>query len=268
MINQIVDFAPFFLLVAARCAGLIFTLPFFSMRTVSRVAKVAFVGYLSYLLMSYADFSAYKTFINGDGAFTLYYIALIAGEAMIGVIIGFYVSMILAAFSTGAQFFAFQMGFSAASTYDSLSQVENPLLGQYFNLVAMIIFMQNKWFQKLFIQGLAKSLETLNVFALIDGREKIMAFLLKGLTELFADALIISLPVMGILLLITICTGLLSKAAPQMNLLSEGFPIMILLAFLLISMMFNSLCNFFANSFESGFAALFSLLKAVGKDGS
>ncbi len=265
MIGQIVESAPFFLLVAARCAGLIFTLPFLSMRSVSRVAKIAFVGYLSYLLMSYANFSAYNGFIQEDGAFTLYYIALLIGEAMIGVIIGFYVSMILAAFSTGAQFFAFQMGFSAASTYDSLSQVENPLMGQYFNLVAMLIFMQNRWFQKLFLQGLAKSLESLNVFDLITGREKIMTFLLKGLTELFADALIISLPVMGTLLLITICTGLLSKAAPQMNLLSEGFPIMILLAFLLIAMMFEPLCNFFMNSFESGFSALFSLLKAVGK---
>ena len=52
----------------------------------------------------------------------------------------FFVSMIFAAFSTAGQFFAFQMGFSAASAFDSLSQVENPLMGQYFNFIGILVF--------------------------------------------------------------------------------------------------------------------------------
>ena len=108
MLDEIVNSAPVFLLVAARCAGLIFTLPLFSMRTVSRTAKVALIGYMAYLMMGFVDFSAYSAWLKEDGAFSLEFALIAAGEVLTGIIIGFYVSIIFAAFSTAAQFFAFQ----------------------------------------------------------------------------------------------------------------------------------------------------------------
>lgn len=264
MFDVILNKAPVFLLVAGRCFGLIFTLPLFSMRTVPNVAKVALGGYMAYFLMSYANYYSYGSAILGDGTFSLYFIFLLIGEVLIGIILGFFVSMIFAAFSTAGQFFAFQMGFSAAGAYDALSQVENPLMGQFFNLVAMLIFMQNHWFQKLFFKGLGGSLESLNVFDFILGQEKFVKFLISGLTNLFADALLIALPIMGTLVLITVCTGLLSKAAPQMNLLSEGFPVMILLTFMLLVALFPSMCDFFIRSFNTGLTELINLIKVVG----
>lgn len=267
MINEVVESAPIFLLVAARSAGLVFTLPLFSMRTVSRTAKIAFIGYISYLLMGFADFSAYSSYIGDDGAFSLMYLLLVLGEGLIGVIIGFYVSIIFAAFSTAAQFFAFQMGFSAASTYDQLSQVENPLLGQFFNFASVLIFLQIKWFQKIFLQGLTYTVQNLTVFGMIEHKEKLVSFLLSGLSKLFADAFVIALPIMGTLVLITVCTGLLSKAAPQMNLLSEGFPIMILLSFGILAAIFPHLLDFFSRSFSTGISELLNLLLGFGKGG-
>ena len=268
MLSEILASAPVFLLIAGRCGGLIFTLPLFSMRTVSRTAKIALIGYLSYFLIPYADFSKYTSVIAPDGAFSFYFILYLAGEVMIGIIIGFYVSIIFAAFSTAAQFFAFQMGFSASAVYDSLSQVENPLLGQFFNFVAILLFLQNRWFQILFLKGLSGTLSSMNVFDLIDGKENMMTFLLHGLTNLFADALIIALPIMGTLVLITICTGLLSKAAPQMNLLSEGFPVMILLSFLFLIWIFPLLCDFFLRSFNTGLSELLNVLTGFTRKGS
>lgn len=267
MVEQIVNTAPVFLLIAARCAGLIFTLPLFSMRTVSRVAKIALIGYMAYLMLGFTDFSSYSKWINSEGSFTLEYVLLLIGEAFIGIIIGFYVSIIFAAFSTAAQFFAFQMGFSASAVYDSLNQVENPLLGQFFNFAAVLIFLQNHWCQKIFLTGLKQTFISLNVLDLVSGREKIVKFLLQGLSSLFADAFVIALPIMGTLVLITVCTGLLSKAAPQMNLLSEGFPVMILLSFLLIVMIFEPLCEFFERSFNTGLNDLFSILSLLRTGG-
>ncbi|MCR5495721.1 MAG: flagellar biosynthetic protein FliR [Treponema sp.] len=268
MINEIVDSAPIFLLIAVRVAGLVFTLPLFSMRTVSRTAKIAFVGYLSYLLMAFADYSAYSVYIKEDGAFSLIYMLLLLGEGIIGVIIGFYVSIIFAAFSTAAQFFAFQMGFSAASTYDQLSQVENPLLGQFFNFASVLLFLQIKFFQKIFLQGLSYTVESFNVFCLIENRDRLITFLIKGLSNLFADAFLIALPIMGTLVLITICTGLLSKAAPQMNLLSEGFPVMILLSFGILVVIFPHLFDFFSRSFNTGISDLLLFFSSLGKGGA
>lgn len=267
MIEAILARAPVFLLLAARCAGLLFTLPLFSMRSVSRVAKIALIGYMAFFMMGYAQYGEYAAFLQDDEIFSLYYILLLAGEAMIGVIMGFFVSIIFAAFSTAGQFFAFQMGFSAASAYDALSQVENPLMGQFLNFVAMLVFMQTQWFQRFFLGGLAKSIEAVNAFSLVFAREAIMGLLLKGLSNLFADALLIALPIMGTLLLITVCTGLLSKAAPQMNLLSEGFPIMILVSFFVISTVFPSLVDFFERSFSTGVSNLLYMITSISKGG-
>ena len=93
--------------------------------------------------------------------------------------------------------------------------------------------------------------------------DKIAMFMVKGLTSLFADALVIALPVMGTLFLITVCTGLLTKAAPQMNLLSEGFPIMILVAFTIIAIAMPSIIDFFVRSFGNGFRDLENLFTQI-----
>lgn len=267
MIESILNNSPIFLLIFGRCFGLVITLPLFSSNSVPNVAKIAFAGFISYLLIPFANFERYGSVIYGDGFFSLYYLFLLVGEVLIGIIIGFFVSMIFAAFSTAGQFFAFQMGFSAASAFDSLAQVENPLMGQYFNFVAMLVFLQNQWFQKLFLKGISHSLESLNVFNLIENNEFVVKFLLKGLTNLFADALIISLPIMGILLLITVCTGLLSKAAPQMNLLSEGFPIMLIVTFLILLWLMPVLIQFFVKAFNTGFNELLNFINFFYKGG-
>ena len=263
MLDSILDKAPVFLLIFARCFTMILTLPMFSMKSASRVAKVALAGYMAFFAFGTVDLSIYAPFIVEDGAFSMEYFLLIIGEALIGVFLVFFISMFFAAFSAAGQFLAFQMGFSAASSYDSLSQVENPLMGQFFNLIAMLVFMQTQWFQKLFMNGLITSFSSLNAMSIVNATESIVKFVLSGLTSLFADALVISLPVMGSLFLITICTGLLTKAAPQMNLLSEGFPIMIMLAFAIIAFVLPDIIDFFVRSFEKGFADLFGFFKNV-----
>src|SRR5574344_1342773 len=265
MIDSIVAHAPVFLLIAVRCFALLMTLPLFSMRSVPRTAKIALAGYMAYLIMPFTNFSTiYGAYISPSGQFDLTYIALLTGEAMIGVIMGFYITIIFSAFSTAGQFFAFQMGLSASEVYDSLSQVENPLMGQYLNLIAMLIFLQNHWFQKLFLKGLVGSFHSMNVFTLLNAKEKIVRFLVGGLSQLFADALVISLPILGTLMLVTVCMAILSRAAPQMNLLSEGFSIMLLIAFFLITALIPQLCDFFERSFNSGITAMINLFSAAG----
>ena len=263
MLNEILSQAPVFLLIFARIFAMLLVLPMFSMRSASRVAKVALAGYMAFFIFGTCDLSYYLPYIAQDGSFSMEYFLILIGEVLIGIILGFFITMIFSACSTAGQFLAFQMGFSAASSYDSLSQVENPLMGQFFNLIAMLVFMQTHWFQKLFLQGLVTSFSSLNAISIVQSTESIVKFVMSGLSSLFVDALVISLPVMGSLFLISICTGLLTKAAPQMNLLSEGFPIMIMLAFVIIAFILPDMIDFFVRSFEKGFADLFDFFKNV-----
>ncbi len=263
MLDSILLKAPVYLIVFVRCFALIMTLPMFSMRAASRVAKVAIAGYMAFFIYGGIDVNLYAPYIGDDGDFSMIYVLLLAGEALIGIIMGFFISIIFAAFSSAGQFLAFQMGLSAASSYDALSQVENPLMGQFFNLVAMLVFMQTHWFQKLFLGGLVTSFSSMSALSIATQNERLARFMITGLTGLFSDALVIALPVMGTLFLITVCTGLLTKAAPQMNLLSEGFPIMILVAFTIIAIAMPSIIDFFVRSFNKGFSDLENLFTSI-----
>lgn len=265
MIDFILKNGPVFLLAASRALALLLTLPLFSSRTVNFAAKIALAFSIAFLVfpqlsLKQGNFSVYSPFISPEGNFDMIFVLLLAGEALIGVIIGFYIQIIFSAFSTAGQFFAFQMGFSASEVYDSLSQVENPLLGQYLNLIALLVFMQNNWLQRLFLKGLQTSFHTINAVSIVENSGNLMTFMLKSLTFLFKDALIIALPIMATLFLVNVAVGILGKAAPQMNLLNEGFPILILTSFFIILSLLPVMIDFFTESFEQGFVQIRRLL--------
>lgn len=264
MLDSIFLQAPVYLLIFARVFTMLMVLPLFSMRSVPRVAKVALSGYMAFFILGTANLNEYKLFLGEDGIASLQFVLLVGGEVLIGVILGFFIQVIFSSFSSAGQFIAFQMGLGAASAYDSLSQVENPLMGQFFNLVAMLVFLQTKYFQKLFIGGVATSFDAISALSIVNAREHLIQFMLKGLSSLFADALVIALPIMGTLFIINVCVGLLTKAAPQMNLLSEGFPIMIIVAFGVIAIAIPYVIDFFVRCFNQGFSEIEKLFLFAG----
>jgi len=117
----------------------------------------------------------------------------------------------------------------------------------------------------LFLGGFWRSVQSLSISALVAGREPVISLLTAGLPRLFMDAIIISLPILGTLFLVSLTTGLISKAAPQINILSEGFPISITVAFLLIYTSLPFMTEAFARVINSGFASLQSLYAQIGQ---
>ena len=196
--------------------------------------------------------------------YSLSFLLLVIGEGIIGLIMGFFLTIIFSAFATAGQFFSLQMGFGASETFDPLAQVENPLMGQYLNLVAMLVFLSMGGFQALFLEGFWHSLQSISIMHLIAGRDAVMRMLLSSLSRLFLDAVIISMPILGTLFLISLSTGLISKAAPQINILSEGFPIAITVAFVLIFATLPFMVEAFSRVVDAGFQTLETLYSRIG----
>jgi flagellar biosynthetic protein FliR len=101
--------------------------------------------------------------------------------------------------------------------------------------------------------------------SLVSGREDILSMLLAGLSRLFMDAIVISMPILGTLFLTSLATGLISKAAPQINLLSEGFPISITTAFILIYAVLPFMTEAFGRVIEAGFRDFQDLYIRIGR---
>jgi flagellar biosynthetic protein FliR len=64
--------------------------------------------------------------------------------------------------------------------------------------------------------------------------------------------------------LTSLATGLISKAAPQINILSEGFPISITVAFVLIFASLPFMTEAFARVVDSGFRSMEDLYRQIG----
>jgi flagellar biosynthetic protein FliR len=261
VIRELLNGAPLFLLVAARALALIETAPLLSSESNPQIARVALAGFAAYAAVPSA--SALNT--AGLELFSLTFVFLAASEAVIGVIMGFFITAVFSAFSTAGQFFSLQMGFGASETFDPLSQIENPLMGSYLNLVAMLVFLLLNGFTELFLGGFLRSLQTISAVSLLNGREAVLGMLLSGLSRLFLDAMVISLPVLGTLFLTSLATGLISKAAPQINILTEGFPISITTAFILILATMPFMVEAFGRVINSGFSAIETLYIQIGR---
>jgi flagellar biosynthetic protein FliR len=265
LLNELLRWTPAFLLIAARALALIETAPLLSSDAVPQVAKISLAALAAFTALpqagAYPLLNVDPAVLNPQG---LYFFLLLIGEAVIGVITGFFITIIFSAFSSAGQFFSLQMGFGASETFDPLSQIENPLMGQYLNLVAMLIFLISGGFQELFLGGFWRSLQSLSIASLASGREHALGMLLAGLSRLFLDAIIISMPILGTLFLTSLTTGLISKAAPQINILSEGFPISITAAFLLIFVSLPYMTEAFSRVIDSGFSSFQDLLIRAG----
>ena len=278
VLQNILSFGPVFLLIAVRAFAMIQTAPILSSEAVPQTAKIALAGLAAFAVLPTAEIYMAANSPNGIvtlpggtlsdlryETFNLRFLLLLIGEGIIGIILGFYLTVIFAAFSTAGQFFSLQMGFGASETFDPVAQVENPLMGQYFNLVSMLIFVMIGGFHQLFLGGFWRSVQSLNVIALIDGREHVVKMFSFGLSRLFLDAIVISLPILGTLFLTSLTTGLISKAAPQVNILSEGFPISITAAFLLIFASLPFMIEAFNRVIDSGFQNIETLYKQIGR---
>jgi flagellar biosynthetic protein FliR len=252
--------------------------PLLSSEAIPQTAKIALAGFTAFAVIPTAEIymaansgAGLVTLPGGEStdlrfaSFNLSFILLVIGEAIIGIIIGFYIMVIFAAFSTAGQFFSLQMGFGASETFDPIGQIENPLMGQYLNLVSMLVFITIGGFHSLFLGGFWRSVQTINIISLVEGRESIVTMLTSGLSRLFLDAMLISLPILGTLFLTSLATGLISKAAPQINILSEGFPISIFTAFIIIFASLPFMIEAFSRVIDSGFANIQTLYTQIGR---
>jgi flagellar biosynthetic protein FliR len=289
ILQNILLYGPVFLLIAARALAMIETAPLLSSDAIPQVAKISLAGLTAFaVLPTAAVFSVESTAgvagVSGVGAvslvdqggaafwsdlrfepFSFRFLLLLIGEGIIGIIIGFFMTIIFATFSTAGQFFSLQMGFGASETFDPLAQIENPLIGQFFYLVSTLVFLVIGGFHNMFLGGFWRSVQSLNIGMLLEGREPVVFLMAGGLSRLFLDAIVISLPILGTLFLISLTTGLISKAAPQINILSEGFPISIMTAFLLIFACLPFMIEAFARIINDGFASIEGLYAQIGQ---
>lgn len=216
-----------YFLIFARIIALFMTSPVLSNPSVPAVVRNSLALMITIVIFPFAK----DYIVPGDG---VGFIFVALGEVALGVITGFFITIIFSIFQLAGQMFAVQMGFGASQVFDPLAQVQIPVIGQMFNFVALFVFITTGAFQKIFIIGIVRSVEFVKATDFIVQQEFLMKKAVFALGNLFSQAMVIAFPILGTLILLSVTMGLLAKASPQMNLLMIGFPIQISIGFIMI----------------------------------
>ncbi len=198
------------------------------------------------------------------------YVILVIEQVFIGILIGVAMQFIFAAFQMAGEFFSVQIGFGISEVFDPLAQVSLPLIGTVKNLMALYVFFISSS-HLLAIEAIVYSFHTQpylgHDFLLnVNSHEGLLAFLAIISSAMFLVGLKIALPVMGTLLMVSITLGILSKAAPQMNILMLGFPLKIIVAFVVLTWVAPVIVHSMTIHFDYFYSHLNDVLKSWGKD--
>ncbi|HEU4590945.1 MAG TPA: flagellar biosynthetic protein FliR [Steroidobacteraceae bacterium] len=157
---------------------------------------------------------------------------VVAQQLLIGAALGFALQVVFDSLGLAGQLLANSMGLSFAFNVDPLRGSSTAALGQLYIILATLTFLALGGHLAL-IEVLMQGFTSLPVGTESFGREGLWAMVLWG-GQLFAGAISIALPGVTALLIVNLAFGVVSRAAPTLNLFAVGFPISLVVGLLVV----------------------------------
>ena len=155
----------------------------------------------------------------------------ICNQLMIGVFMGLALQIVTAAVVVAGQTISNSMGLSMANLIDpNLGNV--PVISQFLLILSTLIFVSLGGHAML-LALILESFATLPVGSSLFGPQA-YAQLVSWSSMIFLGALLTALPVMVTLLFISIGLGVVTRAAPSLNIFSVGLPATIVVGFVVL----------------------------------
>jgi len=182
-----------------------------------------------------------------------------AQQVVIGIALGLCLRVIFVVLELAGQIISQLMGLMMASMVDPTSDNRVPIIGQFYMLLAIFLFLGMDG-HLLMLQSLADSFQKLPVGSAGISRNAVWTFLTWS-GGILQTAVVIALPAITSLLIVNLAFGVMTKAAPQMNIFAVGFPVMIILGILIITLTLNGFIPHLRDLFEDAFVMMNSLVQ-------
>jgi flagellar biosynthetic protein FliR len=181
-------------------------------------------------------------------------------QVIIGVAVGFALQLIFDALAMGGQLLSNTMGLSFAFNVDPLRGASTPVLGQLYMILVTLTFLSLNG-HLIMIEVLVQGFTTLPIGTTGLGANAIWALVAWG-NQLFAGALAVALPGMTALLVVNLGFGVMSRAAPTLNLFAVGFPVTLIFGLVIVYAGLPSVQVAFVDSLETALDVLSDLMTA------
>ncbi len=254
-LNELIEYLFIFFLSSIRLSSFLLSSPFLGSRNIPLSVKIVFAMVLSFFNFGYvSDLEINNNLL--DNILTIVFV-----EILIGVASGLTLTIWFSAASMAGEKIAASTGLGFSALVDPETGGQTPVLSVVMDLFLLTIFVSLNG-HLIAIDFIMKSNEILE----LGSRLPSMALIGAGIEAagaMFYAAGLIMLPVVGALMLSNVAVGVITKSAPQLNLFSFGFPISLILAFLILFLSARSIGGTFAELTNNALSTLESILEII-----
>ena len=253
-LQPILPHIPAFLLVMFRLTGIFIFAPLFGSTAIPARVKV-----LLSLVLAVCIYPLVPAQAPPDlSLWTMS--AAVASELLIGVVIGYGASLPLVAVQMGGLLMGQQLGLGLAQVFSPQFGQQTDVVSQLFFLMALMIFILLDGHHAM-LAVLIQSFETIPLGGFIpDG--SLVRLVVGLLTAMLELAVRVAAPLLCIVFLETIAMGFVARTVPQLNILSLGFPLRILVGFVVIIAVLAAIGDALAESIHDAMGAMFQMFAA------
>lgn len=187
---------------------------------------------------------------------------IVLQELLIGLGMGFAMRIVFAAIEMAGEVSSLTMGLGFATFFDPLTRGRSSAVSQFMALIATMAFLAVNAHLVL-LSALAESFISMPISATPMSANAPLELARWG-ARIFSAGLQLSLPIVAALLITNVALGILTRAAPQLNIFGIGFPVSLGVGLLVLSQTMPYLGTPIQNLFNQGIEASRSLPRAGG----
>lgn len=243
-----------FLLILMRITSFMVTAPFFNTSNTPMRFKLGLSIFLAILINLAMPLTvpAYSNVIE--------YAFLIIKESVAGILIGLSANVAVLAIQFTGRVIDMEIGMSMATIYDPTTRTQASLTGGLYNYLILMMLVVTDMHHFL-LKALTDSFQVIPIGGIhMEGTyDRVLGFF----SSYFSIGFRLVLPVFAATLIISIILGILSKVAPQMNMMAVGMQIKVLAGLVIIFLTAGLLPSMADFIFENMQSMVISIIKGM-----
>jgi len=232
VMDDILAFFYSFLWPFTRISAALLVAPFFSARSVSVRIRIVLAAALTFVIYPLYEWPVIDV-LSGEG------FILFLHQIALGLLMGFVLQIAFAAISAAGDYIAISMGLSFAMMSDPNNGHQTPILSQLFVLIGTLLFLA-VGAHLVLLEMLLDSFRLIPVDEVVLSQELLSNFM-RWTSIIFTGGMMIALPAMMTLLVKNMAMGVISRAAPSLNVFAVGFPAAMLVGFVSLVILMPSM---------------------------
>lgn len=175
-------------------------------------------------------------------------------QLVIGLAMGFAMRIVFAAVELAGEVAGLTMGFGFATFFDPQTRARSSAISQFLSLLTLMLYLALN-IHLMMLSTLAETFVTMPISAAPIGTGGFRQIATWGGTVFTAGAQL-ALPILAALLITNVALGVLTRAAPQLNLFGIGFPITLSAGLLVLTLVLPYLATPLERMFNQGLGVI------------